>query len=97
MSKKRRTRAKKIRSQSKLIISSEPIKIKPETIKSKAVKGYFKTDTTTITSSISKVQNANKSGVFTNLKLIRKDLLVSVSIASLMLCLEIVLYLFWYK
>jgi len=97
MSKKRRTRAKKKRSQNKLIISSEPIKIEPETTKGKAVKGYFKTDITTIKHSVGKVQNANKSGVLTNLKLIRKDLLVSISVASLILCLEIVLYLFWYK
>lgn len=95
---KRRTREQKMRAQSKLqtVYTYHPIKDEPVP-SNQRVKSYFKKD-----EEAQPVENIIrnipvKTGESLNLRLIKKDLIKSLSVASFILCLEVVLYLLWYK
>lgn len=97
MSKKRRTKAQKIRSQRKINTPFNNVEIRHVTTKDKPVKNYFQTSSLETDPLNKKSKYADNTDILFNLKLIKKELLKSLSIASFILCLEVVIYLLWYK
>jgi len=94
---KRRTREQKIKVQNKT--QTNPIRyiydVKATT--EVPVKSYFEDHKKSIHHNKAGRDISESMGNLVNLKLIKRDLIKSLSIASFILCLEIVLYLLWYK
>ena len=90
---KRRTRAQKEKAnrQFSIYLQSEPEKIRYEP----AVKRQFKKVITKKTSKISKIKNAVPTAKLKGLGSIKRDLIKSLILASLILGTELVLYLAW--
>lgn len=97
---KRRTKKQKIKAKRQFTVSWEPTsdskKPRHKTGLSKAiVKGQFKNQTKANLRTGSKQKYALFSGKASYLASIKKDLLKSVMLASLILALEVVIYLAW--
>jgi hypothetical protein len=94
---KKRTRAQKIKAQR----TFQPQLKLPNSHKfdppASNVKGQFEKNPTSVISEEGGSHSPIKTEDYGNLKLIKKDLLKSLFFASFILCLEIVLYLLWYK
>jgi len=94
---KKRTRAQKIKAQR----TFQPQLRSPNSYKfdplASNVKGQFKKNIASVNPEGDGLYSPIKTEDYGNLKLIKKDLLKSLFFASFILCLEVVLYLLWYK
>ena len=94
---KKRTRAQKIKAQNKNQAPPNPFNAVAYNLPATHVNSYFKKDKIPKIDTMTVYNNPVKTEQYSNLKLIKKDLIKSLIIASFILCLEVVIYLLWYK
>lgn len=94
---KRRTRSQKIKAQQNGRFKYAPLKEAAILNPKPSVKSYFSEGEKAKNEKIGTHNSSVLTEEYANLKLIKKDLIKSLTVASFILCLIVVIYLLWYK
>jgi hypothetical protein len=94
---KRRTREQKIKAQNKYQTTFSLFATEIYKASDTPVKGYFIKEKPVTKDKKTFNNNPLDTEQYSNLKLIKKDLIKSLFVSSFILCLIVVLYLTWYK